>query len=115
MYLSGLRSDITTSQDLSANPLSYTTTINRRFRLKEIAFKFSVAVNETITITRDSKHGANYDVKLLVAIISDATSYRFVPKEDIDFQIGDEIKIECSNDNLLGTVYSTIKTWEILG
>lgn len=113
-YLTGLRPDIATSQDLSLSALNYTTSIDRRFRLLEITFKFSQSVTETITITKDSKQGANYDSPLRTITISGETSYIFKPDGEEEFQSGDELKLQCTNSGGAGVVYIVIKTREIL-
>lgn len=108
-----LHPDITTSQDLSADPLSYTTSIGRRFKLEKITFHFSGASTETITITLDSAKGANYDVVLRAKSLSAETDYVYIPDGDAKFYKGDEIKVQCTNAGIT-TVYVAIKTSEIL-
>jgi hypothetical protein len=108
-----LRPDITTSQDLSAGALSYTTSINRRFKLQEIVLHFSVAVTQTITITRDSVNGANYDHVLANRSLSNEQDFIYRPQGEEDFQIGDEIKVQCTAAAGVGIVYVTIKTREL--
>ncbi len=108
-----LRKDITTSQDLSLGALSYTTSIGRAFKLERILVKFSQAVTETITITLDSKNGASYDVVLRERSLSAETSFVYEPQGEENYQAGDEIKIQCTNANLVGVCYSTIKTSEL--
>lgn len=102
--------DITTSQDLSLSALSYTTSINRKFKLQEIIIHASVAITETITITRDSKNGANYDHVMAKRSLVSEQDFIFRPEGEADFDIGDEIKIQCTQANLTGIVYVTIKT-----
>lgn len=111
-----LRSPITTSQDLSAGALLYTTSIGRNFRLDSINFKSSVAITETITITIDSKNGSSYDVVLRVKGLSSESNFIYTPDGfDACFAAGDEIKIQCTNANLTGTLYVEIKTSELQG
>jgi len=45
-----LRQDLTTSQDLSADELSYTSVTNRKFKIEEVIIHFSVSITETITV-----------------------------------------------------------------
>ena len=108
-----LRPDIVTSQDLSAAPLSYTTSINRKFKLQEVILHFSAAVTETITITRDSVNGANYDHILASRALSSEQNFVYRASGEQDFQIGDEVKIQCTNANVTGIAYVTIKTREL--
>ena len=109
-----LKPDITTSQDLSAGALSYTTTIGRRFKLERILFHASVAITETITITLDSGKGANYDVVLRKKSLVAEQDFIYVPDGENDYYAGDEIKIQCTNANLTGTIYANLKTKEVL-
>lgn len=105
--------DVTTSQDLSADPLSYTTAVGRAFKLEEVILKASVAISETVTITRDSKSGANYDHVLAARTMVSETCFIFRPQGECNFQAGDELKITCTNANLTGTVYVLIKRSEL--
>lgn len=109
-----LRIPITTSQDLSAGAMAYTTSIGRRFKLESISIHFSVAVTETLTITRDSAQGANYDTVLISRDLVAATDYVFRPQGEENEFIGDEIKIAITNANLTGIAYIEIKTREVL-
>lgn len=109
-----LRSDITTSQDLTAGALDYTTTIGRRFKLEQIIFRASVAITETITITLDSGNGASYDTVLRVKGLANEQNYVFIPEGQVNFQATDALRIQCTNANLTGTLYVTIKTAEVL-
>jgi len=104
--------DITASQDLSEDALSYTTSIGRKFKLAEVAVHASVPITETITITRDSKNGADYDHILKSEDLASEQDLVFRPQGECNFEAGDEIKVECTNANLTGTVKITIKTME---
>ncbi len=108
-----LKPDITTSQNLATGALSYTTAIGRAFKLDQIIVHFSVAVTETITITLDSKNGANYDTVLRTVDLVAEQNFIFKPDFEANFQSGDEIRVQCTNANLIGVVYVTIKTSEI--
>lgn len=105
--------DITTSQDLSAGELSYTTSVGRKFKLSEVIIDFSAAVTETITITRDSKNGVNYDHILRQVDLIAESNFVFRPTGEINFEAGDEIKVHCTNANLTGIAYCVIKTKEV--
>lgn len=106
------KADITTSQDLSSGAFSYTTSINRKFKLAEVILHASVAITETITLTRDSKNGANYDHILVSRDLEGEQDLVFRPQGESNFEAGDELKIQCTNANLTGTIYITIKTTE---
>lgn len=108
-----LKPDKTFSQDLSQGSLSYTTEFGRRFKLEQILFKASVAITETITITLDSAHGANYDTVLGTIEMNGERSAVFRPQGEANFQVGDEIKVECTNANLTGILRGIIKSSEL--
>ena len=106
--------DITTSQDLSLAVLDYTTTLTRRFRIQRIIFHASVAITETITITLDSRKGANYDAGLRKKSLSAEQDFIYIPDGENDYYAGDNIKIYCTNANLTGTLYANFKLQEVL-
>jgi len=108
-----LRQDLTTSQDLSADELSYTSVTNRKFKLEEVIIHFSVPITETITVSRDSKHGANYDQVLHKQVLIGGQDYVFRPQGECNFQDGDEVKVQCTNANETGVAYVTIKRSEM--
>ena len=103
---------LTTSKDLTAGALSYTTSIGRRFRIAQILVHTDVAITETVTITIDSKQGANYDTVLVSWDMVGETDWRFVPDGDTVFYPGDELKVQVTNANTTGTVYVEIKLLE---
>jgi hypothetical protein len=108
-----LKLPFSTSQDLSLAALSYTTTIGRKFIVRRVDFRFSVAVTENITITKDSKLGTNYDTVLRTKGMVAEQNYTWIPEEGQGvFNVGDELKIQCTNANGVGTVYVEGKTEE---
>lgn len=109
-----LKPDTTTSKDLSTGAMSFTTSINRRFKLEQIIFHSDVPITETINITLDSGNGVNYDTLLRSKSLSNESNFVFVPTGENNFYAGDEIKIQCTNANLVGTLYAIIKCSEIL-
>lgn len=110
-----LKPDLTTFQDLTAAALSYTTTITKACKLDQILFKASVAITETITITIDSAHGADYDPIIKTINLSASSSYQYKPEGEMNLQAGDEVKIQCTNANITGTMYVTVKLSELGG
>ena len=108
-----LKSDVTTSQDLSAGALSYTTSYGRKFKLEKIFFHASEAITETITITLDSAKGSNYDVVLRKKGLVSEQDFIYEPEQEMNFQAGDEIKVVCTNANVTGIIYVKIKTSEM--
>ena len=109
-----LKKDKTFSQALTSAALSYTTNYGRAFKLEEIVIKASVNITETITITLDSVNGANYDTVLATKDLVAQSSYVFRPAGQLNLQAGDEIKIQCTNANVTGTIYGAVKSSEIL-
>lgn len=107
------KSDLTTSQDLSAGELSYTTSIGRRFKLDSVNGKASVSITETITITLDSAQGANYDVVLATIKLVSKSHFVWRPEGELNLQSGDEIKVHSTNANATGTLYVVVKTSEL--
>lgn len=108
-----LKSPITTSQDLSAAALSYTTTLTRKFKIKSISFRFSTAITEDITITRISNIGTNYNIILRKKSLVSEQDYLFVPEEGQSvFNAEDNVKIECTDANGLGIAYVEFKLAE---
>ena len=105
--------DLASSQDLSAAPLAYTTSIGRRFKLDSVSGKASVAITETVTITLDSNEGANYDVVLATISLVSKSSFVWRPEGELNLVAGDEIKVQCTNANVTGTIYPIIKTSEL--
>ena len=114
MTVRSLKLDLKTSQDLSLGALSYTSSTGRKFKLEEVILHASIAISEIVTITRDSKHGANYDHVLSKRSLISEQDFIFRPTGECNFQDDDEIKVQCSNSNGLGIVYLTIKRQEIL-
>lgn len=108
-----LKTDKSTTQDLSAGALSYTTTFSRKFKLEQIIFHFSQAVTETVTITLVSALGSNYNTVLQSVALVAETDFVYRPQGEANFQAGDEIKLQCTNSNLVGTCYAHVKTSEM--
>lgn len=108
-----LKPDKTASQDLSAAALSYTTNYGRRFKLESVYLVASVAITETITITLVSALGTAYDVVLQVYDMVNESSFIWRPQGEMNLQLGEEIKIQCTAANNTGTVKVVVKSSEI--
>ncbi len=102
-----------TSQDLSLAPLSYTATYGKRFKLDEILVHFSQAVSETITITSVSANGTNYNTVLQSVVLVAETDFVWRPQGEANYQAGDKIKVQCTNVNLVGICYLTVKASQL--
>jgi len=110
-----LKPDLTSSQDLTAGALSYESSSgNRSFKVDEVILKASVNITETVTITRTSSAGATYDHIIAKRSMIAEQNFVFRPSGDCNFRAGDEIKVECTNANVTGVVYITIKRTEVL-
>lgn len=108
-----LKPDKTTSQNLASAALNYTTDYNRRVHIENVMLHASVAITETITITLDSVHGSNYDVVLAKTNLDAEQDFVFRPQGDLNLQVGDELKIECTNANVTGTIRAIVKASEL--
>ncbi len=108
-----LSKDITTSQDLSSGELDYTTSISHARKLNEIHFIASQAITETITISIDSKNGANYDIDERKKNFVSERYWVYRPEGEKNLQKDDEIKLHCTNANGVGTIRAVIKTSEL--
>ena len=76
--------------------------------VQAIYLNFSTSITETITITKVSRHGANYNILLDTNTLNAESSYIFHPEWKVVLKKGDSIKVQCTNANTTGTVYGTI-------
>ena len=94
------------SQDLSAAALSASVSARDRDKLiTQVLVHASTAISETITLTINSKYGANYDTLLVSATLSSETDYVFRPDGELWIQAGDAFDIAITNTGGTGTVY----------
>lgn len=105
--------DISDSHNLAGGVLNFITSIGRPFKLDEITFHATVALTDTITITRVSAKGATYNTIIGKVSLVAQQDYVFRPSGDANFQTGDEIKIYCTNATAT-TLQYTIKASELL-
>lgn len=108
-----LKSDQSSSQNLASGELDYTTTYTKPFKLQLITIKASVNITEDITITLDSAEGATYDVVLRKKSLSAEQHFVYKPDGEPSFLAGDNIRIQCTNANLVGIVYLLVKAGEL--
>ena len=108
-----LKTILRTSQDLSAAALSYTTALDRAFKLGEITIHADTNITETVTITRDAVGGANYDTVLATRSLIAESDFVFRPQGECNFFAGDNVKIACTNANVTGVVYAEVKLSEM--
>ena len=110
-----LKPDITFSQDLSiglGTPLSFTTTIGRRFKLEQIIFNATGNLTETITITLDSVSGVD-GILAKIDLIAEQ-NYTYTPTGQKNFYAGDEIRIQCTAAGDAETISGVVKTSAVL-
>jgi hypothetical protein len=101
----------TDSKDLSTGALSKTTALTTRFRLLSVLIHFDAAVSPTVTLTLDSKSGANYDTVLKKNTLAAATDYVFIGGDGYTFEKDDQIKVDVTS--VAATAYLTILTEEV--
>jgi len=100
---------ITTTQDLSAGALDFTTSIAADFRLVYMGVSFDQLVTETFSMYLDSAQGANYDSLMFQWNILNGR-YIWLSETEMDFVLNDEINVQCTNNGGAGNVYVTILT-----
>ncbi len=108
-----LRPDRDFSQNLANGALSFTTSVGRESRLTHAYVKASEPITETITITLISALGSDYDIEIAKRTLTAGRNFSLRPDEQIDLQAGDEIKVECTNANVTGTVKGAVKMSEL--
>ena len=124
--MKNLKPDLTSSQALDDGALSYTSpAITKPFKLETITFHADAAVTETITITRlagsyklqdspvtlgGATKSSNYDAVMAAIDLIAEQDFVWRPSGEPNFQPGEQIKIQCTNNNKAGQiVYATIK------
>jgi len=100
-----------TSQDLSADALSYTTTLATPFKLNSILCRFSAAVSPTFNVYLASKDGSSYDTVLFNPTVTAAQNVNIAADEGYKYEAGDQIRVEISS--VAAIAYLTIVTTEV--
>ena len=108
-----LNSDQYASQNLASGPFSAIFIYQKKYKLDQVVIKFSQPVYETVTVTMISKNGANYNVVLDTQTLGGESSYVFRPTGEANFQDSDQINVQCTNANLIGIAYCTIKSSQL--
>ena len=83
----------TATQALGAGALAYSYTFLRDGYLDGVEIHFSGACSQTVSVTRDSVDGANYDTVLKSEALSVVTDFTYFPSRKRYFRKGDIIKI----------------------
>ena len=107
----------TTSKDLSAGALSFTTTVLDKWRISQVLVHSSVVLPATtITVKFNSSDGANYDVLIGALDFNGEQDLAFISGNNlmgVSGEVGDEITVESNGSDVAGTLYVTIM-YEIL-
>lgn len=98
---------------MASGPLNYTTSFARRWKLERVLIKATQNISETITITLDSKQGSAFDTILASQTLDNENDFVYNACGENNYLEGDEIKIECTNANLIGVLSGMIKTSEM--
>jgi len=101
----------TATQILSTAALNAVTAFGKKWKCLEINIHFGAAVTETVTITRDSKNGSNYDTVIKTESLTTATDFSWDCEKYC--AAGDEIRVQCTAATATTTAYLTIKGKEI--
>jgi hypothetical protein len=104
------RKDVIGRQDLALGELCKVTDFDRKFILDEILVSVSIEITETITITRRSKYGPEYDFVLDKKNLISERNYSYSPKVNNNFADGDNIELKCTNANGVGIISYNIRT-----
>ena len=104
---------ITTSADLTSAALSFSTSLDKNFRLCGVHFHASENITETCKVIKDMNAGANYDSELASQALSSADDYVFRPTGEEMFYKGDEVKVTCTKANTTGSIYVSIYVKEV--
>lgn len=83
----------TATQDLAAGALAYSYEFDRDGVLDFIEIHFSAACSQTVTVSKDSVIGANYDTVYKTDVLSSATNYTYQPTRPIPYNKGDKILV----------------------
>ena len=108
-----LSKDAPFSQDLSADPLAFTTSYARRRKVEQVLVQANIAITETITVTLDSALGAAYDTILAKRGLVAEKSFVFRPQGELNLQSGDNILVQCTNANGVGSLAGAVKSSEL--
>lgn len=100
--------------DLGVAALDFTTSMPAKpFKLEQVYIKFSQAVSETVTITVDSVDDAAYDEVLQEVVLVAERDFTYRPQGQCNWESGDQIKVECTDNGGVGTLKGKVKTSEV--
>ena len=95
------------AQDLSLAALAYTTDFSSQVKIQHIALKANTKISEMITLTLNYAQGGS--IELASEILNNEADFLYIPEGELYLASGDQLKIECSNNNLTGTVKVTVR------
>jgi len=105
--LGGTATQITTSQDLSAGALNYTTSVGDNFVVKGIYFSFTLATTQTISLEYNG-----------IPIFSDEgtsmTSAKICGDISIYAGLGQELTVKCTNTGTPASIVSVTLDIEVI-
>lgn len=99
--------DKNTTQNLSLAALAYTTDFSSQVKIQHIALKADTKISEMITLTLNYAQGGS--IELAAEILNNEADFLYIPEGELYLASGDQLKIECSNNNLTGIVYLTVR------
>jgi len=104
------------TQDLSSGPVNFTTTYpSKPFGLQYVSMKFSQAISETVTVSLDSVLGAAFDDVIAEVQLVSEKEFTLRPQGEAHYRSGDQIRVQCTNNNLVGTASTKVVAREIQG
>lgn len=88
---------------LTTGDLDYTTDFSEKTLIKQVLFSASEAITETVTITVDDKTHTTHDT---VVFAEDLVAGQYISWAPVELVLedGDELKVECTDNNSTGTV-----------
>jgi len=96
-----------TSQALTGAALDYTTSFGAKTKITTITLNASEAITETVTFAINSLTGANYDTVIVSEGLTAETDVYYSP-ENLVLRSGDELDIDCTNNNTTGSVFAVV-------
>lgn len=107
----------TFTQNLATGALSFSFTLNAAncgfanstWSLQSVLIGFSVNETETVTVSYINSAGASYTIVLDSTSLSANKNYVFRPTTQELFNVGDTIKITCTNAGTTGNAFGVLK------
>jgi len=97
-------------QDLSVAALQEDFDFPVSCKLVTVYLRASVPITEDVTVSFISKDGSSYDTQIDTDRLTAEQDYVYQASGSIGINEGDKVRVECTNANTTGTVYTTVKT-----